>query len=179
VANLRSEPILANERLPDQKRGVGRVRDNQSAYARRSKSRAFGSTVTTTAALTMRRDPVVANLRSLASRAACPAFVLARAFAATPPGAVSNGRRLKRKSAPRLRSLSYGAIQLAPPTNPPPMVGKAAVALPVGVPPLSPLTKLTTGLVSPAVPPSPRSLMVVLKRWRSLTSMDPFAPGTR
>jgi hypothetical protein len=59
------------------------------------------------------------------------------------------------------------------------MVGKAAVALPVGVPPLLPLTKLTTGLVSPAVPPSPRSLMVVLKRWRSLTSMDPFAPGTR
>jgi hypothetical protein len=77
VANLRSEPILANERLPDRKRGVGRVRDNQSAYARRSKSRAFGSTVTTTAALTMRRDPVVANLRSLASRAACPAFVFA------------------------------------------------------------------------------------------------------
>src|SRR6266550_8945925 len=47
---------------------------------------------------------------------------------------------------------AYGVGQAAPPTKPPPVVGKAAVALPVGMTPLLVLMKTMTAVVSPAAP---------------------------
>src|SRR5207248_2140857 len=75
----------------------------------------------------------------------------------------------------------YGVGHAEPPMNPPPLVGNAAVALPVGVTPLLALMKVTTAAVSPAVPRYPGNFTVVAKRWRTRKSVAvgsaPFVPA--